>query len=155
MKRRLQITNGVRVLGLVLLPVFACFSVARADFEPAPDVIGKQLIEAKAALYKMGKPRPETPVVMWTPNKRGMWQAFEGGWIYFSAQSGTHIVKGKIFEEWGKMGWENGLFGFPISDEMSVRSAANNTTLPTIPTVAAFLKKARSTGIVLWARLLF
>ncbi|WP_280763222.1 LGFP repeat-containing protein [Prescottella agglutinans] len=42
---------------------------------------------------------------------------FAGGEIYWSQPTGAHPVWGKIRDEWIAAGWENGQYGFPVSDE--------------------------------------
>ncbi|GAB3708637.1 hypothetical protein GCM10028815_22490 [Mariniluteicoccus flavus] len=51
----------------------------------------------------------------WISN--GCFQRFQGGLIYWSLPSGAHFVRGAIFDEWGRNGWEGGSLGFPTSDE--------------------------------------
>ncbi|MGY6464162.1 alpha/beta hydrolase-fold protein [Corynebacterium sp. UMB8791] len=47
----------------------------------------------------------------------GFFQQFEKGNIYWSPQTGAHVVLyGDIFEEWGKRGYEQGAMGWPTSD---------------------------------------
>ncbi len=47
----------------------------------------------------------------------GVGQHFEGGSIYWSSQTGAHVVWGAIKNAWASRNWENGRFGFPVSDE--------------------------------------
>lgn len=54
-----------------------------------------------------------------TPNGIGRFNSFQEGNIYF-APAGTFAVHGAIFDEWGRQGFENGRFGFPVSDEFEV-----------------------------------
>ena len=47
----------------------------------------------------------------------GFFQQFEKGNIYWSPETGAHVVLyGDIFEEWGKRGYEQGAMGWPTSD---------------------------------------
>lgn len=47
----------------------------------------------------------------------GFFQQFEKGNIYWSPETGAHVVLyGGIFEEWGKRGYEQGAMGWPTSD---------------------------------------
>ncbi|MEX3514652.1 MULTISPECIES: alpha/beta hydrolase-fold protein [unclassified Corynebacterium] len=49
--------------------------------------------------------------------KGGAFQEFEHGNIYWSPKTGAHfIMHGKIFEDWGKRGYEQGEMGYPTSD---------------------------------------
>lgn len=47
----------------------------------------------------------------------GEYQDFEGGTIYWSPDSGAHIVWGDIREAWEAAGGANGSLGYPVSDE--------------------------------------
>lgn len=60
-----------------------------------------------------------------TPNRRGWYQHFKNGSIYYAnlkgAKSGkveAFEVHGEIRAKWAAMGWENSLLGFPTTDEM-------------------------------------
>ena len=53
-----------------------------------------------------------------TPNGRGAYNAFEGGSVYWSPDTGAHMVVGAIRDRWGALGWENGRLGFPVTDEL-------------------------------------
>ena len=47
----------------------------------------------------------------------GFFQQFEKGNIYWSPETGAHVVLyGDIFEEWGKRGYEQGELGWPVKD---------------------------------------
>src|SRR6185436_19334261 len=35
---------------------------------------------------------------------------------------GAHVVRGRIFEVWGREGWEQGTLAFPINDEEACRA---------------------------------
>jgi len=52
-----------------------------------------------------------------TPNKLGRFNQFEHGSIYWSPGTGAHEVHGNIRDKWASLGWENGLLGFPTTDE--------------------------------------
>ncbi|MBZ6156260.1 LGFP repeat-containing protein [Streptomyces olivaceus] len=49
----------------------------------------------------------------------GKRQEYEGGTIYWhpSRSNGAHPVWGEIGEKWGAAGWENGPYGYPVTDE--------------------------------------
>ncbi|AMY56460.1 M57 family metalloprotease [Rhodococcoides fascians] len=53
--------------------------------------------------------------------KPGRFNNFEGGSIYWSNASGAHTVYGEIKNRWGALDWENGILGFPVSDEFNVK----------------------------------
>ncbi|GAB3623684.1 hypothetical protein GCM10027418_17680 [Mariniluteicoccus endophyticus] len=42
---------------------------------------------------------------------------FQGGSIYWSSSTGAHISQGLIRDRWGQLGWENGILGYPRTDE--------------------------------------
>lgn len=50
----------------------------------------------------------------------GCFQRFQGesGHIYWSWATDAHFVRGAIFGRYGAMGWENSVFGYPVSDEI-------------------------------------
>lgn len=56
---------------------------------------------------------------MTTPDKRGRYNHFEKGSIYWTQETGAHEVMGRIRDAWAKAGWETGL-GYPISGEVDV-----------------------------------
>ncbi|MBC2644407.1 MULTISPECIES: endonuclease/exonuclease/phosphatase family protein [unclassified Rhodococcus (in: high G+C Gram-positive bacteria)] len=51
------------------------------------------------------------------PDGRGRRQRFEHGHIYWSPTTGAHEIHGNIFTKWESLGWENGILGYPTSDE--------------------------------------
>jgi uncharacterized protein with LGFP repeats len=50
----------------------------------------------------------------------GEYQDFTGGTIYWSSDSGAHIVWGDIREAWEENGGANGTLGYPTSDEKDI-----------------------------------
>ncbi|MGY5886085.1 LGFP repeat-containing protein, partial [Modestobacter lacusdianchii] len=48
----------------------------------------------------------------------GCFQEFAGGSLYWTAATGAHFTRGSIRALWGAVGWENGLLGYPVSDEI-------------------------------------
>ncbi|GAA4969388.1 hypothetical protein [Kineococcus glutinatus] len=52
-----------------------------------------------------------------TPVRRGAYNHFQGGSIYWSPTTGAHEVRGAIRAEWARLGWENSWLGFPQSGE--------------------------------------
>lgn len=51
----------------------------------------------------------------------GALQNFEHGTMYWSAATGAHFVlNGDIRDAWGKSGWENGPFGWPVEDQTAI-----------------------------------
>lgn len=63
-----------------------------------------------------GTPAPRQPPA---PRNNGFYQHFAGGSIYWSADTGAHVVLGAIRDRWAQLGWEQSELGFPTSDEMS------------------------------------
>ncbi|WP_249354714.1 hypothetical protein [Rhodococcus sp. USK13] len=61
------------------------------------------------------------PVAGDLPNSdgKGRRQQFQGGWIYWHPVIGAQSVRGRIFEKWAELGYENGPMGYPISDELA------------------------------------
>lgn len=51
-----------------------------------------------------------------TPDERGRYNHFERGSIYWTAETGAHVVNGAIRDKWGELGWEWGALGYPVSD---------------------------------------
>jgi len=52
-----------------------------------------------------------------TPDRRGRFNHFEGGSIYWTPQTHAHEVHGAIRDKWASMGWEGSRLGYPIGDE--------------------------------------
>ncbi|WP_052059927.1 LGFP repeat-containing protein [Rhodococcoides fascians] len=47
----------------------------------------------------------------------GAVSSFERGAIYWSPNTGTHVVWGQVLQAWASRNYENGRFGYPTSDE--------------------------------------
>lgn len=67
----------------------------------------------------------ESPLGMPTANEEaapdgGRFSTFDGGAIYWSPQTGAHIVWGGIREAWENEGGPGGQLGYPTSDEQTV-----------------------------------
>lgn len=62
-----------------------------------------------------------------TPDGIGRYQHFQNGSIYWSSQTGAHVVVGEIREKWLSIGAENGVLGYPISDEEVTADGAKVT----------------------------
>ena len=53
--------------------------------------------------------------------KKGAFQEFENGNIYWSKDTGAHFIPyGDIFDHWGENGFENGKYGYPTSDQEDI-----------------------------------
>ncbi|NAZ82480.1 hypothetical protein GTR02_11675 [Kineococcus sp. R8] len=55
-----------------------------------------------------------------TPVRGGAFTHFQGGSVYFSAATGTHVVRGALRDAWARSGWETGRLGFPRGAEHPV-----------------------------------
>jgi hypothetical protein len=53
-----------------------------------------------------------------TPIKKGRYQQFQFGFIH-SYDKGTYETHGAIQAKWQSLNWENGILGFPVTDELS------------------------------------
>ncbi|BDT93141.1 MULTISPECIES: alpha/beta hydrolase-fold protein [Nocardia] len=53
---------------------------------------------------------------------RGRFQSFQNGSLYWTPQTGVHVVRGAILDEWGKQGFERGPAGYPIGPEVKTPS---------------------------------
>ncbi|QXG77175.1 family 43 glycosylhydrolase [Modestobacter sp. L9-4] len=49
---------------------------------------------------------------------------FQGGSVYWSAATGTHVVRGLIRSAWAASGWQAGPLGYPTTDELPLRNGA-------------------------------
>ena len=54
-----------------------------------------------------------------TPDKKGRYNHFQGGSIYWTHETGAYEVHGAIRRKWKSLGWERSFLGYPVSDEMS------------------------------------
>ncbi|MEV6214441.1 esterase [Nocardia sp. NPDC051833] len=57
----------------------------------------------------------------------GQYQDFTGGTIYWSSDSGAHIVWGDIRETWEEQGGANGQLGYPTSDETNTANGGKQS----------------------------
>ena len=62
------------------------------------------------------------PTTSETPSGKGVFQVFEYGTAYWTAEGGTHFVRNGIFGAYGASGYERGFLGYPLSDEYSAGS---------------------------------
>jgi uncharacterized protein with LGFP repeats len=54
-----------------------------------------------------------------TPDKRGRFNHFQAGSIYWTSDTGAYEIHGLILQYWANQGWErNPNLGYPISDEL-------------------------------------
>ena len=63
----------------------------------------------------LGTPQTEEQVC---PDGRGRYIHYAGGSIYWSPETGAHVIYGAIREKWAALGWETCSFlGYPATDE--------------------------------------
>nr|WP_281372877.1 hypothetical protein [Kineococcus aurantiacus] len=55
-----------------------------------------------------------------TPDGRAVYNHFEHGSVYASADTGAHAVTGAVLDRWRATGWEAGPLGLPTTDETAV-----------------------------------
>lgn len=60
-----------------------------------------------------------------TEGGHGKFNNFEGGSIYWSPDSGAHIITGPIRDKWLAFGREQSELGFPITDETATQAGDN------------------------------
>ena len=112
---------------------------ARGNAQPFPDTDGWFQAFANGTIY--WSPRTQSHLILGAIQERwrspveghrlgfptsdeistidghGKFQEFEHGDIYWSQQTGAHIVVGAILQEWMRLGKEASWLGYPISDE--------------------------------------
>ena len=86
--------------------------------------IGAKYAELGTARSDLGYPTSNEKKI-----NGGFFQEFEHGNIYFSPESGAHVIYyGNIFDEWGKNGWEQGRLGWPTSDMKDIPAGGKTIT---------------------------
>lgn len=61
-----------------------------------------------------------------TPDRRGRFNHFERGSVYWTPQTGAHDVRGPIRDKWAEMGWERSRLRYPTSDQRSHGDTLSN-----------------------------
>lgn len=59
-----------------------------------------------------------------THDKRGYYQDFQGGRLYWSPQGGAHWVRGTILDKYKALGYSSGKLGWPTSNEQRTKTGA-------------------------------
>lgn len=59
-----------------------------------------------------------------THDKRGYYQDFQGGRLYWSPQTGAHWVRGTILQKYKEMDYSSGKLGWPTSNEQRTKTGA-------------------------------
>ncbi len=52
-----------------------------------------------------------------TPDGKGRYNHFQGGSVYWSTTTGAWEVHGAIQQAWRRLGWEQGVLGYPLTNE--------------------------------------
>lgn len=93
----------------------AAFQSSSGAFE-VHGAIREKYLALGAEASVLGYPRTDESG---TPDGRGRFNHFQGGSIYWTADTGAHEVHGLIRDRWSALGWErNPQLGYPISDEL-------------------------------------
>jgi uncharacterized protein with LGFP repeats len=61
-----------------------------------------------------------------TPARAGSYTHYQAGSIYASPWTPAREVHGEIRREWSRLGWEESVLGFPVTDELAVGDARFN-----------------------------
>ncbi|MEJ6020198.1 alpha/beta hydrolase-fold protein [Corynebacterium sp. H113] len=107
-------TNGGRVQD---------FTGGRAYWHPNTDAhvvwgrIGSRYAELDGPASPLGFPVSNE---MQTPDGKGRFNHFEHGSIYWTPETGAHVVYGDIMNAWGESGWETGPLGYPTAERVEV-----------------------------------
>ncbi|OFU53880.1 alpha/beta hydrolase-fold protein [Corynebacterium sp. HMSC11E11] len=79
--------------------------------------IGARYHEVGGPSSPLGYP---TTSEMSTPDGDGRFVHFEHGSIYWTQETGAHLVMGDFMNLWGDEGWEKGRLGYPTSDRRDI-----------------------------------
>lgn len=113
------------VIGSCVNNEYAVEDGVRQDFRNgvaywSPDTGAHALVGAINARYQhLGGPAgwlgfPTTGERV-TPDGTGRYVHFENGSIYWTPATGAQEIPGPIFEEWGSLGWERSVLGYPVA----------------------------------------
>lgn len=91
--------------------------------ETGPKVVEGRILEAYreagAENSELGYPATDEIALS---TRDGAFNRFQGGYIYWSQQTGAHIVpRGPIFEAWGTVDYERGRLGYPTGPVRTTR----------------------------------
>ena len=101
------------------------------EVAPAAITVAKQTeMESLARNYNLGNRRADSAGGAKTSQsgydgKRGWWLCYETGCVYYTPATGVHAVYGTIFKKWIQVGHENGLFGYPTTEELSCSGSSD------------------------------
>ena len=80
--------------------------------------------DQQALRRRSGRRRPRSgcraPTSSTTPDRRGRYNHFVAGSVYWTPQTGAWPVRGAILDSWARAGWERSTYGYPRSDEYAV-----------------------------------
>ncbi len=83
------------------------------DTAPKPAPVVNRIDECAKANAWLGK-RHGTGETK-TPDGKGRFAKFDGGYIYWSPTTGARAVPNRLFAEWAKLGFEAGSLGYPTA----------------------------------------
>ncbi len=81
----------------------------------APGPINEKYRSIGACTSDVG---PPIAAEIGAPDGIGRYRVYERGSIYWSPATGAHFVVGRIRDKWKETGWEVGLLGYPMTDEL-------------------------------------
>ncbi|WP_018024976.1 alpha/beta hydrolase-fold protein [Corynebacterium ulceribovis] len=90
---------------------------AKTGAHPVMGRIGARYAEAGGPGSALGFPTSGERV---TPDRKGRYNTFQNGAIYWTPQTGAHIVFNDVFKVWGESGWEKGPLGYPTGSRQKV-----------------------------------
>ena len=97
---------------------------SKGETQYVQGMIGAKYLDLGGLESKLGAPTSgETSI------GAGRLSTFEHGKIYWSHETGAHVIyDGAIFDAWGKEGYENGRFGYPVKDQEAIPSGGQSVT---------------------------
>jgi uncharacterized protein with LGFP repeats len=102
--------------------------ISTSSSQQSSNAINPTAIDAIKSKYQqfahtLGNPSTDIQV---TGGGKAYFQKFENGWILWLQSLGAHEVYGAIADKWDEFGRDNGILGFPISDEHSVTGGSQS-----------------------------
>jgi uncharacterized protein with LGFP repeats len=84
-------------------------------FPPGESPIDIKYEELGGETGLLGAPKDDEKIA---PDNIGHYRHFQNGSIYWSPETGAWEVHGFILGKWAELGWEFGILGYPVSDEI-------------------------------------
>ncbi len=84
-----------------------------------------------------------------TPDRVGRYNVFTGGSVYWHPTTGAFSMRGDIRDRWAQLGWEAGVLGYPVSDQIAVSGGGSRNEFvgPGTPSApAASIYSSPATG---------